>query len=246
MKKLLLILFLSLPVLFVIGQGRFPISNAAHLAAAATGRPTVMDDGDTYPEYIAHTDYLTLGLTGVISWEDASDSAFNLATQGSDSAYWSTDHVSFAGTSKLKNYDWNTATGFTVWMVVYMDSWTGGDEFFVLADGAVDFNQYPASDRVRVSTSGGSFNTDYDDQALDTWYIIKIIVNGASSEIQYNENTAITGNAGTFTAADQAWLGHDVDCADFDLKHFIYRNTIDTSGDEDDIRDWLNSEYSVY
>jgi hypothetical protein len=74
--------------------------------------------------------------------------------------------------------------------------------------------------------------------------VITATLNGATSSIQWNDNTAVTGNAGA-NGISGIYLGYDADNANYSTKEVIIRNTSDSSQNKEDIKAYLYSKYSI-
>ena len=141
---------------------------------------------------------LTEAGSGVSQWDDQSGNSNHLK-QGTDTnrpAKQSDGSILFDGVDNFLKADAFTLNQpETIYLLVKQVTWTIGDRIFdgnVADTGGV--NKNPTTPRLRVN-AGSSFD-DAGTLALDTYGVLSVIFNGASSSIQTNNLTAVTGDAG--------------------------------------------------
>ena len=96
--------------------------------------------------------------------------------------------------------------------------------------------------------AGGSFSADENNLLIDTYGIVRCLFNGASSTLQVNNNTQITGDFGANDLGGFV-LGADGNLASrfthMEVKEVIVRNVADSAQDEGTIYNYLSSKYGI-
>ena len=141
---------------------------------------------------------ITVTGAGVSQWDDVSGNGNHLK-QGTDTnrpSKESDGSILFDGVDNFLKADaFTLVQPETVYFLGKQVTWTSADRFF---DGNTDdtggINQNPTTPKLRVN-AGIAFDDD-GTMAVDTYAIISVIFNGASSSIQTNYATIVTGNAG--------------------------------------------------
>ena len=238
MKRLLFLLLL-IPVLS-FGQEVYTYTVLA---------PSVLSDGNTVAWYIAD-DLTTItkdGSNRVSQWDDYLGSGHDLI-QATDTwkPLWSADGILFDGVD-----NWMKTAAFTweqpemIYMVVKQVTWIASG--IIIFDGNTNDKgklvQYIATPGIGVYA--GNISAQNNNLVIDTWSIVRVLFNGASSKLQVNETAATTGNFGAnnmggFTLASKGtpagvW-------ANIQIKEIILRNIDDTDADEQAIYNYLESK----
>jgi len=99
-----------------------------------------------------------------------------------------------------------------------------------------------------LSATAGTYSTDNNNLSLNTFGIIRVLFDGASSKIQINETTPIAENLGTANMGGFT-LGKygtgDVAFAHMQVKEIILRKVADGAVDEQNIYNYLANKYEI-
>lgn len=114
---------------------------------------------------------------------------------------WTVDGILFDGSDDRLSMATRTLNQpVTMYLVFNPKTWTQYDRIIGFegnSDGGL--NQAQSSPRMRANAGNTSTDSANSDMALDTVGIVRLVLNGANSKLQVNEQTAITGNFGTGT-----------------------------------------------
>jgi hypothetical protein len=255
MKKLLIILTilglgLSLQAQKLSHQNQVLTFNGqmlVHNEAAESGDyPSVLDEDSTKGWWIAEAQYITEDV-GVTTWADKSGYGEDLTVTADDSEpSFSDDSIYFDGVDDYLSVDiTDIPQPFTIYIVASRHSL---DTTFFSSDGSTSRFYQPDGDPEMWCTFGSFIFIDGSDWPINTWAVFKTVVNGASSEIRFNNLTADTGNLGTNSLVTFQISGYDTTNEQMELsvREIIIRAADDSSGDDDIIVSYLNTKYSIY
>jgi len=140
---------------------------------------------------------VTVTGSGVSQWDDQSGNSNHLkqATDASRMTLEADGSILGNGIDQFLKADTFTFTQpETIYILGKQVTWTGSDRFFDgHATNSGTLQQFTASPELRLFAGGVVGNIS---PPLDTDVIITIVINGASSLIQLNSDTPVTGNAG--------------------------------------------------
>jgi hypothetical protein len=134
-----------------------------------------------------------------------------------------------------------------IYMVMRQVTWTNG--MYMVDGGAIAtgiIQQEGTTPQIRVYAGSASSNSA--DLAVNTWGILRVLFNGASSKLIVDGNTPI---AGDFGALDMGGItigasgGGAANWANIEVKEVVARNIADTAPNEAIIYDYLKSKYSL-
>jgi hypothetical protein len=153
--------------------------------------------------WFMHQRGITVTGQGVSQWDDQSGNGRHLK-QGTDGARPTLNadgSILFNGTDEFLKCDAFTFNQpLTIYLLFKQVTWTNFD---YICDGnttnAVLFYQNGASPNISLF-AGGDVSTN-PDLAVDTYGVLCGVANGASSVVQINNTTAVTGDAGANNAA---------------------------------------------
>jgi hypothetical protein len=213
--------------------------------------PVVIGDGNTVTFYDSQllSTITKDGSNFVSRWNDRLLSGHDLfQSTGSFQPLWSVDGILFDGIDNCMK-----ATAFTliqpefIYMVVKQVTWTKYDYFFDgnTADSGIVYQGEGITPR--INAGAGLYLGDNANLVLNTWGILRVLFNGASSKLIVNATTPTTGNCGTgnmggFTLGSRA-VG--LYYSNIHVKEIIIRKIADTSGDETAIYNYLAAKYGI-
>lgn len=249
MKKLLII---PLLFLFISLEGQIIRANAFARAQGSTRTYTdVLTDGNTKGWYMigdGSATYLSLSGTDVTNWQDQSGSNNDLTNGTSaeqpdyDSGNAEIDINADAGTDdNLQKTSVAVNQPYTAYAVLRQN--VRSNAKVMLYWNVNTFLRMTASDANIELYLGASLTDTH--AAVGAYGIVTIVGNGANSVVQWNAQTATTGNAGT-TAGDVIRVGAGSNSAQFSIKEYIYRAGADSESDRTLVRNYLNAKYSIY
>lgn len=209
-----------------------------------------INDGDTEAWYV-YDDLSTITKTAVTNkvtaWNDKLGSGHNLIQADSTTPktpIYSSNGVLFDGTNDVMEtvgFTWNQPC--VIIMVVKQVTWTDYDYLFDgnTAAGSIAV-QRGTTPEIRIQA--GNYLTGNTQLAVDTWGIMTVSFNGASSFMQINQTAQTTGNAGTNNMGGFA-LGGNADGAqnsNIQVKEIILRkSTTDLAA----IYTYLSNKYGL-
>lgn len=235
-----------------------PIISPIALSAASKGRGGIsMSAGEIAiraGNTVAWYDYLDAstitndGSNLISKWTDKLGSGHDLSAATTARPTLTADGILFNGTGnymKTSNFTFNQPM--MLYIVARAKTWTNLD---TIVSGTTNdcmlLRQIDSSPQIEaVSTTASSNNSDW---VLNTWGIIRVLFNGASSKLIVNENTAVTGNFGT-SGAGGIVLGSVANTSsrwgNIEFKGLVFRNKADTATDESNIYNYLKTLYSL-
>lgn len=189
---------------------------------------------------------LTLNGTQITAINDIGPGNHDWVGQGAVGAQWDSGNqeIDFANNSGAGLYVSSAPTSVpvTVYMVVRMADWADGRALFYFSVPNARINQGGSSPEIILYA--GQWNL-FEGTDLATYGIITATINGANSSIQWNDDTAVTGNAGTNALDSTYYIGYDTDNANMSIKEVIVRSTNDSAQNREDIKTYLYSKYSI-
>lgn len=199
--------------------------------------------------YIADVANYTLVNDSISVWEDESDSNHDLTdfTSPGTKPTYGGDSVYFDGTGNILTDTFTLDQPFTVYMVCTQLLWNSGDQLF---DGADEYSTFVEQSGTTpdVKMNASSYSAANSDMILNTKVILRVVFNGASSKIQVNEETAVSGNYGSDNAGGFTLGGApngNYGCR-ISVNEVIIVDADDSDSDEQLVMDYLNNEYTVY
>jgi hypothetical protein len=212
-----------------------------------SGFPSVLLDGNS-----RIYDYLKQvtkdGSDFVSQWNDWLGSGDNLTEGvGSNQPKWFADNgILFDGLNDCLQGIFTYNQPEHIYLVFKQVTWTSGDR---MMDGATNdsgsITQVSSSPNIRALAGSPSANNS--DLALDTFGIMRCFFNGASSKLQIDSNTAITGNFGASNMGGFT-LGNRADgllAGNIQVKEAILRKIADTASDDTAIFNYLKAKYGT-
>jgi hypothetical protein len=210
----------------------------------------IIGDGNTVGWYDSQ-DLTTITKDGsnlVSNWADRLGSGRDLKAATTARPTWGANGILFDGVAnymKTDAFTWDQPE--FIYMVFKQITWTLYDN---ILDGNAGESLYliQQNGTPRLTFSAGTQMTDLTTMTLDQYAILRVLVNGASSKIIRNAESAITGNAGAgnaggFTLARYGnaalYYGH------IEVKEIILRNVADSVGNEALIYAYLKNKYSL-
>lgn len=244
MRKLLLLIF-SL-CLFATLKGQIIRAQPFARASSALTFDEVMADGNTLGRYIADADYITIE-TEVQIWADSSSAGNNLVnnTDAEQPAWDSANgEIDFNGTGTTADNLQNTEVRNQPWSfyaVVRINTNASKTMlYWNVGSNVVAVNTVTN----RLTLNSGAALT-INNAATGSYGIVSGIVNGASSLLQWNNETASTGDAGA-TTMGVIRVGAGSNSLEFSIKEYIVRLGADSEATRTIIKNELNSRHSVY
>ena len=181
----------------------------------------------------------------VSQWNDRQGSGRDLIqATGSNQPLWSADGVLFDGIDNfMASLTFTLAQPTFLYILMKQVTWTSGDYFY---DGFNDNSGaiLQSSSSPILRAYAGSLSTNNGNAPLDTFVVVKVKYQGATSKFQINATTAVTGNFGT-RAMDGLTLGARKIATGFSniqVKEMIVRNTADDVTVEGEIYTYLASK----
>lgn len=208
--------------------------------------PLILDDANHW--WYDATDLATITKDGsnyVSVWAAKGGAATGknlLQGSGTNQPLWvSPGTIRFDGTDnflKALAFTWNQPT--FVYILFKQITWTSLDTVFDGNNTSLNrLYQYLATPNLAIRAS--TVLSGDPDLELNTWGIIRTLTNGVNSKIQLNNNTAVTGDAGTAVAAGftlGARGAADGAYSNIEVKYIVCVN-IDDAANEIEIYNWL-------
>jgi len=213
------------------------------------GIPLVLSDGNTVAWYMAD-DLSTVTKDGsnlVSRWNDKLGSGRNLIqATGTNQPLWVTpDSILFDG---IDNYLKTTTFTYNqpemIYAVIKQVTWTLNDRILDgFTNGAGELRQSASTPGIRILAPTAM--TSDTSLAINTWGIVRMLINSTNSKIIVNNTPTITGDAGTnnmggFTLGAN---GAQASCSNIQVKEIILRKGVDTSDNETIIYNYLANKY---
>lgn len=218
--------------------------------AVGVSAPPVLSDGSTVLWVDSQENITKNGSDLVSLWGDKSGNGNDLvqATE-TNKPTWNSNGILFDGVDNFMK-----AAAFTlvqpefIYIVVKQVTYSANDRFF---DGNTTNKGivYQAGTTPQIQAYAGASSTNDSNLALDTYGILRVLFNGASSTLQVNGNAQITGNFGAadmggfYLAANAATGGSQF--GNIEVKEVIIRNVADSAQDEGTIYNYLADKYSI-
>ncbi|HLD89528.1 MAG TPA: hypothetical protein VI911_00655 [Patescibacteria group bacterium] len=218
-----------------------------YAAAAGAGYPAILDDGNTVAFYDSQllSTITKDGSNFVSRWNDRLGSGHDLIqATGTKQPLWSATGILFDGIDnfmKTATFTINQPT--FIYAVLKQITWTIADRIW---DGnSADYGtlyQNLTTPGMKVYAGAGSAQKNL---TLDTFGIIRVLLNGASSKFQINSDAAATGNFGIRNMAGFTLgaNGSGTNYSNIEVKEIIMRRIADASGDETAIYNYLATKY---
>jgi len=157
--------------------------------------------------------------------------------------------IRFDGTSDYLKDTITIAQPVTYYLVMKQITWTDGDNIIGGGGDATLLRQRTSTPNLSIY-SGVGWTANNTDLAVDTWAIVRVVFNGASSSIKINNNIATTGNAGT-AGATRFCLGAYVvvsnegisDYANIEVAEIIICQGTVSAEDDANIMAYLHKRY---
>jgi len=134
-----------------------------------------------------------------------------------------------------------------IYMVMRQVTWTLND---TIIDGtSINTNRlYQSATTPRIRGYAGTIGAENADLVVNTWSIVRILFNGASSKLIVNAGTPITGNFGANNAGGLT-IGVQGNYAstfsNIEVKEIVSRKLADSAGDEALIYNYLKAKYGL-
>lgn len=212
--------------------------------------PSILEDGNTVAWFDMDESYMTKDGANLVSqWADRSGEDNHLLQAGADSIkpVWSSTGVLFDGVDDfLKCATFTIVQPEHIYIVLRQKTWTTNDAIFDgdgINQGKLMQKNGTPSMRIYAGAEIPADNTQI--ITLDTFGIVKVLFNGASSYIQADEITRSTGDAGAvdldgFTLAS---TGAGSAFSHIEVKEVIIRNVADSDPNALIISNYLKSKY---
>jgi len=197
------------------------------------------------------TDLDTLTLDGtdhVSRWNDKLGSGHDLIqANGADQPLWSANGVLFDGvTEYIKTAPFAFVQPEMIYIVLKQVTWTVNNRIMdgdATSSGAI----YQRAVTPQIALYAGlpaCFNTDL---ILDTWSILRGLIDGVNSELIINNLIPALGDPGA-NNMDGFTLGADgtgARCSNIEVKEIILRNVVDDAATQAEIYNYLSKKYNI-
>lgn len=213
------------------------------------GIPSILSDGNTVGWYDYLLDVTKDGSDFVSAWGDQSgENNHLLQASGTAQPLWTVNGVLLDGIDnymKTAPFVWDQPE--MIYMVAKQVTWTSTDRFF---DGNISntavLQQITTTPNLRINA--GTNLGENTNLPINTYAIIRVLFNGASSKLQINETAALTGDAGA-SDADGLTLGRQgsgiAQWGNIEVKETILRKIADITANEAIIYNYLKSKYRL-
>ncbi len=216
------------------------------------GYPGVLNDGSTVAWFLSD-EPATLtrdGANRVSQWNDYLGSGHDLLqANGADQPLWSANGILFDGVSEFMQCGaFAYVQPEMIYIVLKQVTWINASRVF---DGNLlsycALQQYSTTPDLQLYAGTGFTNAN-SNLAVNTWGIVRVLFNGASSTIQVNKTTITTGNpgdrdSGGFTLG----VGGNIisGFSNIEVKEIILRKVADSESDETVIYNYLKNKYGL-
>jgi len=243
MKRILFILLLFIP----LGLSEQVISSTVSYATGPRTYLDVINDGNTKGWYIAEVGDLTKDGTDSVSvWADHLGSGRDLLAADNTPAQpvWSANGIQFNGVENYMRatFDYNQPE-----FLYIVCNWTVGETSESILDGlTTSYGRIYQSSSVliaaRAPTSSGNHSFTYGSLG-----IIRVLFNGASSKLIFNNATPTTWNCGAnnMDAITIGCRGAIDYFAEVLVSEIIARKVSDIAGDEAILYNYLKNKYGL-
>jgi hypothetical protein len=136
----------------------------------------------------------------------------------------------------------------TIYMVMKQITWTQDDDIMNGQGNVALLRQNDATPKL-YTYSGAAFSCANANLAIDTWGILRFVVNGASSSIRIDDNAATTGTAqtgsmtrfcvGAYVAANEGFA----DYSNIEVAEIIICSGTVTAGDDANVMAYFHNKY---
>ncbi len=211
--------------------------------------PVILEDGNT----VAWFDYIENitkdGSSLVSVWGDKSGEDNDLLQAvGSKQPLFGSTGILFNGiNSVMKCVAFTLEQPEFFYVVLKQVTWIDNQYFWDgEASDSVFLRSHTATPKIQAYS--GSLGTDNDNLAVNTYSILRVLYNGASSKLQVNETTPTAENLGIkdsdgFTLG--AYATEIANEANIEVKEFIIRKVADNPTDEAIIYNYLKDKYGL-
>lgn len=214
--------------------------------------PSVLLDGNTVAWYNSQllSTITKDGSDFVSRWNDRLGSGHDLIqSTGTNQPKWfSVNGVLFDGIDNfMKTSPFTFDQPEMIYIVLKQVTWTLGD---YILDGISDNRGaiFQSATTPGLKSFAGAASGQNNNLVLNTFGIVRILFNGASSKLQINETTATTGNLGSnnmggiligsIGSGASSW-------GNIQAKEAIYRKVADGTSDEQNIYNYLKNKYGI-
>jgi len=192
--------------------------------------------------------------TGVSQWDDQSGNGNHLVQAATVSqpvvtaaAINGLPAITFDGANSFMQIAFTLPQPVTLFMLLRAVTWSINDNF---CDGAAIsdtmlIQQVTASPQIRMF--GGASLGNNSDLAVNTFGLITAIFNGVSSELQINNNTALSGDAGTASPAGLTLGSRRTGtlASNIGVAEVIVINAVATAAERAKVRAYSQARYGV-
>jgi hypothetical protein len=203
-------------------------------------------DGYTFTWVEAQATNLTLNGTQVTAINDKGPNNHDWTGQGTPGTQWDSANeeldFTYGSAAGLSVSSAPTTMPVTVYMVVRLADWADGHAIFYFSIPNTRISQGGSTPEMLLFA--GQYNL-FEATDLGSYGIITATINGANSSLQWNDDTPVTGNAGTNTLDNTYYIGYDADNANMSIKEVIVRNTTESAQNKTDVKAYLYSKYSI-
>jgi hypothetical protein len=198
----------------------------------------------------------------VQAWSDQSGNSYHLTRPASVNLTYKTNQINGlpcvrGGTANFAGLTTGNivALNSLPWHVFIVAKITTFAAYKLLVDGGntpftTAFYTHDASPKVAISANGTTNELiDTTHVSVGTWFIAELLFNGASSRLKINNETAVTGNAGSASTPNGMALfcgangQYPISC---DIAEVLGYNASLSGADVTTARDYLNSRYAIF
>ena len=214
--------------------------------------PSILKDGNTVKwfDYLLNITKSGSNLTSV--WDNKPGipgiiPGALLQAVEADQPLWTPDGILFNGISQfMKTAPFTFVQPEMIYIVLKQVTWTHNAYIFD-GNASVSGILYQLNTTPNLLIYAGVNSGNNTNLPIDTYGIVRVLINGASSSFQINETTAVTGNFGAldmggFTLGANAGSSN---WGNIQVKEIILRKIADTAQGEQDIYDYLAAKYSI-
>lgn len=263
MKRLIFLPLLFLTIFcnaqFTKSGGTFLKTGSGFMTATMPADTTtykgVLGDGYTAAWYIADDASTTTDAQDSVTvWASKIGTGNSLtATDGNGTApkWYSGDSILFDGVHNRLRDAFTLVQPTSIYLVVKLLVYTNGakiiDGYGYNGGAFITQNAEPL-----VSVYAGSSGIVLQNAGFDKleWHIVRITFYGANSSLQVDDNTKITGDAGTNSMGGLSMGGPgggtNQSNSNIIVREAIIRSKVDSSSDETLLLNYLNTKYSIF